>query len=145
MKRTIRLITCNNAAQAHIYQGALENEGISSVLHNENFSSLMVGFVDFISGVDLLVDEDDYVAAIEVLKRNQIWAEDWKACPNCGSLDIKFVLRKGRRIRAVGAALISAFASIPPGHNHWEYVCRQCNQSFEMPVSDFVSEKESCD
>jgi hypothetical protein len=28
--KTVKLITCNDAAQAHIIQGALENEGISN-------------------------------------------------------------------------------------------------------------------
>ena len=39
--RTIRLITCDDAMQAHIIQGALENEGIESLLHNENLSSVL--------------------------------------------------------------------------------------------------------
>ena len=29
--KTVKLITCSDAAQAHIIQGALENEGISSL------------------------------------------------------------------------------------------------------------------
>ena len=37
--KTVKLITCSDAAQAHIIQGALENEGIESILHNENFST----------------------------------------------------------------------------------------------------------
>ena len=37
--KTVKLITCSDAAQAHIIQGALENEGISSLLHNENMST----------------------------------------------------------------------------------------------------------
>ena len=37
--KTVKLITCNDAMEAHILQGALENEGIESVLHNENFST----------------------------------------------------------------------------------------------------------
>ena len=37
--KTVKLITCNDAMKAHILQGALENEGIESILHNENFSS----------------------------------------------------------------------------------------------------------
>jgi hypothetical protein len=28
--KTVKQITCNDAAQAHIIQGALENEGISN-------------------------------------------------------------------------------------------------------------------
>ena len=34
--KTVLLISCNNAMQAHIYQGALQNEGIPSVLKNED-------------------------------------------------------------------------------------------------------------
>ncbi|HJD76861.1 DNA-directed RNA polymerase subunit RPC12/RpoP [Bacteroides reticulotermitis] len=146
--KTIRLITCSNAAQAHILQGALANEGIDSVLHNENFSSLLVGFVDYISGVDILVDEEDYAEAIRVLKRNQAWPDEFKLCPYCGSSNIKFVLKKKNRIRAIGAAVFAALASIPPGKNHWEYICRECDRDFEMPVSEFpVPEKdeELCD
>ena len=37
--KTVKLITCNDAMKAHILQGALENEGIESILHNENFST----------------------------------------------------------------------------------------------------------
>ena len=33
--KTVKLITCNDAMKAHILQGALENEGIESILHNE--------------------------------------------------------------------------------------------------------------
>lgn len=135
--KTIRLITCCSAAQAHIFQGALENEGICSVLHNENFSSLLVGFVDYISGVDILVNEDDYAEAVRVLKRNQAWPDEFKLCPFCGSGDIRFLLKKGKRIRAIGAAVFSALASVPPGTNHWEYSCRQCGKSFEVPISEF--------
>ena len=32
--KTVKLITCNDAMKAHILQGALENEGIESILHN---------------------------------------------------------------------------------------------------------------
>ena len=58
--KTVKLITCNDAIQAHILQGALENEGIDSVLHNENFSNLYRGFVSNIAGVDIFVVEEDY-------------------------------------------------------------------------------------
>lgn len=34
--KTVKLITCDDAFQAHVIQGALENEGIASVLHNES-------------------------------------------------------------------------------------------------------------
>lgn len=41
--KTVKLITCDDAFQAHVIQGALKNEGIASVLHNENMSSVMRG------------------------------------------------------------------------------------------------------
>ena len=49
--KTVKLITCNDAMKAHILQGALENEGIESILHNENFSTLYKSCVSNIAGV----------------------------------------------------------------------------------------------
>ena len=49
--KTVKLITCNDAMKAHILQGALENEGIESILHNENFSTLYKSCVSSIAGV----------------------------------------------------------------------------------------------
>ena len=47
--KTVKLITCDDAFQAHIIQGALANEGIDSLLHNENMSTLLRGFVHDLS------------------------------------------------------------------------------------------------
>lgn len=33
--KTVKLITCDDAFQAHVIQGALKNEGIASVLDNK--------------------------------------------------------------------------------------------------------------
>ena len=72
--------------QAHIFQGALENEGIESLLHNENLSSLLKSCVSNISGVDIFVYEKDYERALQVLRDNQSFPEDLKCCPYCLSL-----------------------------------------------------------
>ena len=125
--KTVKLITCSDAAQAHIIQGALENEGISSLLHNENMSTLLRGYINDIAGVDVLVDEADYEAAVRLLEQNEMIPEQLKYCPFCGSPDIKFVLKKEHRLRA------------PPGNNHWEYVCHACGGKFEKPVAEFHS------
>jgi hypothetical protein len=37
----------------------------------------------------------------------------------------------------MGAAVLSALMVIPPGDNHWNYICKQCHKTFEMPVSKF--------
>lgn len=142
--KTIKLMTCNDAMTAHILQGALENEDIDSVLHNENFSSLMKSYVSNIAGVDIFVMEEDYERAVQVLKENQSWPEELTLCPHCGSNDIKMVLKKGQRVRAVGAAVLSMLVMAPPGSNHWDYVCKQCHRTFGMPVAEFnpLEEKE---
>lgn len=134
--RTVKLITCNDAAQAHIIQGALENEGIESVLHNENMSTLFRGYIQNIAGVDILVADTDYEQAVSLLKENQMLPEELKYCPHCGSSNIKFVLKKEHRFRAIFATIASMLAAVPPGTNHWEYVCRECKQSFEKPVME---------
>lgn len=147
--KTVKLITCNDAMQAHILQGALENEGIESVLHNENFSTLYKSCVSSIAGVDILVTDDEYEKAVQVLKDNESWPEELTLCPYCGSSDIKFRLKKGKRLRAIGAAILSMWASllalmigVPPGDNHWEYICKQCHKTFETPVSKFPPSEE---
>ncbi len=135
--KTVKLITCNDAMKAHILQGALENEGIESILHNENFSTLYKSCVSSIAGVDILVVDEDYDKAVQVLRDNDSWPEELTLCPYCGSSDIRLVLRKGKRWRAMGAAVLSALMVIPPGDNHWNYICKQCHKNFEMPVSKF--------
>lgn len=133
--KTVRLITCDDAVQAHIIQGALKNEDIASLLHNENMSTIMRGYTSEISGVDVLVYEEDYNRAVDLLERNQMIPEQLKYCPCCGASDIKFVLRKQHRIRAVMAAILSMLAAAPPGTDHWEYVCKKCGAHFEKPVA----------
>lgn len=92
--KTVKLITCNDAMKAHILQGALENEGIESILHNENFSTLYKSCVSNIAGVDILVADEDYENAVQVLKDNDSWPEELTLCPYCGSSDIQLVLKK---------------------------------------------------
>lgn len=133
--RTVRLITCDDAAQAHIIQGALENENIASLLHNENMSNVMRGYISDITGVDIFVYEKDYDRALDLLERNQMIPEQLKYCPNCGASDIKFVLKHNRRIRAMIATILSMLTATPPGTEHWEYVCKKCGTHFEKPVA----------
>ena len=140
--KTVKLITCNDAMKAHILQGALENEGIESILHNENFSTLYKSCVSSIAGVDILVADEDYENAVQVLKDNDSWPEELTLCPYCGSSDIQLVLRKGKRWRAMGAAIISALMVIPPGDNHWNYTCKQCHKTFEF-ITHNGKEKKS--
>lgn len=66
--KTVRLITCDDSFQARLIVGALENEGIAAILHNENTSNVLRGYISNISGVDIFVYEDEYEKAIKLLE-----------------------------------------------------------------------------
>lgn len=101
-------MTCNDAFQAQIISGALENEGIPSVLHNVNTSYVLRGAISQIAGVDIFVYEADYNRALEILERNEMIPEQLKYCPRCHSDDIRFVLKN-----AIGCGHCSP-ESLPP-------------------------------
>ena len=105
--KTVKLITCDDAFQAHVIQGALENEGIASVLHNENMSSVMRGYVRDVTGVDIFVYEDEYDNALRLLERNQMIPEQLRYCPHCGSDDdARFVVDNYSRVNTVPCAIL---------------------------------------
>jgi acyl-CoA synthetase (AMP-forming)/AMP-acid ligase II len=62
--KTVRLITCDSSFQARLILGALENEGIAGILHNENSSNILKGYINNI-GVDIFVYEDEYEKALQ--------------------------------------------------------------------------------
>lgn len=130
--KTVRLTTSIDPMQAHILQGALENEGIESVLHNEHFSTLLPGCANIMgAGVQLFVMECDYDRALEVLKRNE--AKGKLYCPDCGSMDIRLVLGK-RRVAKVFFTFISVLVGTPMGNIRSVYQCRACKSEFDVPA-----------
>lgn len=132
--RTVKLITCNESFQARLIKGALENEGIAVAIHNENTSSVLHGMPVSITGIDLFVYEDDYERAMAILENNQMIPERLIYCPYCGSKNIKFVLRKKHRLRAIISTVIAMLAAALPGTEHWEYICQDCGKAFDKPV-----------
>lgn len=132
--RTVKLITCNESFQARLIKGALENEGIAVAIHNENTSNVLRGMPVSITGIDLFVYEDDYEKAMSILENNQMIPERLIYCPFCGSKNIKFVLKKKHRLRAIVSTIISMLAAAPPGTEHWEYTCKDCGKTFDKPV-----------
>lgn len=132
--KTLRLITCDEAFQARLIQGALENEGIASVLHNENTSNVLRGYGTTIAGVDVLVYEDDYERAMALLERNGMIPEQLRYCPHCHSPHIRFVLKKGRRLKAIVASVLSALTMTAPAGTYGEYVCDDCGARFDRPA-----------
>lgn len=132
--RTVRLITCDDSFQANLIKGALENEGIPVILHNEHTSDVMRGYIREASTIDILVDEHDSERALQLLERNQMIPERLNRCPHCHSDQIMFVLKKKHRFRAILAGFLALLAASSPGTEHWEYVCKQCGAHFDKPV-----------
>ena len=132
--KTVRLIACDDSFQANLIKGALENEGIPVILHNEHTSDVMHGYIREASTVDIFIDERDSERALELLERNQMIPERLNRCPYCHSDQITFVLKKNHRVRAFFSGLLALLAASSPGTEHWEYICKQCGARFDKPV-----------
>lgn len=132
--KTVRLMACDDSFQANLIKGALENEGIPVILHNEHTSDVMRGYIREASTVDIFIDERDSERALQLLERNQMIPERLNRCPHCHSDQIMFVLKKKHRFRAILAGFLALLAASSPGTEHWEYVCKQCGAHFDKPV-----------
>ena len=135
-------MVCNDAVQAHIIQGALESEGIPSVLHNENTASVLAGFASTLAGVDIFVFESDLQRARDLIDENRDRSEKSACCPYCGAHDIEAVFRRKRWFKALVAACFSVACITPPGSNYYEYQCKQCGRRFDMPDDSTPHEEE---
>lgn len=67
--KTVKLTSVTNAFEANIVKGALENEGISCILHNELTNQVMTGYASVM--VDIFVAEADYKRAREIVENGQ--------------------------------------------------------------------------
>ena len=64
--KTTRLTRCDNYWQANLLNGALESAGIPCAVHNE-FNLYSFGIANGMTGVDVLVYEDDLERARELM------------------------------------------------------------------------------
>ena len=140
-EKTVRLMVCDDAVQAHIIQGALENEGIPSILHNENTASVLRGFTTTLTGVDIFVFESDLQRARDMVDANREESEKNSCCPYCKAHDIELVFRSKSWYKAVLATCLSIFCITPPGNNYYEYRCRQCGRRFDIPEEEKSSQE----
>ncbi len=125
--KTVRLITCETSIQANIIKGRLENEGIPCFITNENFSNLMPNYNRILdSGPHIMVDQNSYQKAIELLELN---VTKELICPNCQSKNIKVSLGKNW-LKKSFTIIISLFCSIPFNNINHVYCCKDCNTEF---------------
>ena len=98
--QTVTLTTCDNAAEAHLLQGALANAGIESVLTNEYTASTLPNLCGMMGmGVTVVVLAKDYDRARQLLNTLSP-ASGQPCCPYCGSTDIGTSLGRRRGLKA---------------------------------------------
>ena len=126
--KTVILTSCNNSVEARLLQGNLANEGIESILSNENYTSLypnMNGAMG--SGIQILVDEADAERALKVINANDRSVH----CISCNSSDVTQQVKKNM-LKVVGIMILSLFSSSAFGNVKQKYHCNACGNDFEM-------------
>ena len=124
--RTVTLLTCDNLTEAHLIKGKLLNEGINCFLTNENFTNLMPLYNNMMgSGIQIMLNEEDFFKAREIIKDKLEPNNQELVCPNCGSENIALGLgkRKGFKIFNIIIAILSFF---PLGNLKPKYYCKDC-------------------
>lgn len=131
--QTVTLTTCDNAAEAHLLQGALANAGIGSVLTNEYTASTLPNLCGMMGmGVTVVVLAKDYDRARQLLNTLSP-ASGQPCCPYCGSTDIGTSLGRRRGLKAF-FAFLSLLAWTPLGNIKTSYRCRRCGEDFSKPA-----------
>ena len=131
--QTVTLTTCDNAAEAHLLQGALANAGIESVLTNEYTASTLPNLCGMMGmGVTVVVLAKDYDRARQLLNTLSP-ASGQPCCPYCGSTDIGTSLGRRRGLKAF-FAFLSLLAWTPLGNIKTSYRCRRCGEDFSKPA-----------
>lgn len=125
---TIILTSCNNAFDAELIQGNLANEGIESIISNENYTSLYPNMNGAMcSGIQILIEEKDAERALQIINA----MEPKVACPKCGSEDIKQKIDKSFWGR-MGVLLLGLISSAPVGNMQVKYRCNHCEHVFVL-------------
>ncbi|HHT23678.1 MAG TPA: DUF2007 domain-containing protein [Bacteroidales bacterium] len=126
--KTVILTSCNNSVEAKLIQGNLANEGIDSIISNENYTSLypnMNGAMG--SGIQILVNEADAERALKVINANDRSVH----CTSCNSADVTQQPKKNM-LKVVGIMIISLFSSSAFGNVKQKYHCNNCGADFEI-------------
>jgi Zn finger protein HypA/HybF involved in hydrogenase expression len=128
---TIVLKTCNNAVEATLIKGKLENNGITCFLTNENFSNLMPHYNGMMGGgVQIIINDLDFENAQKLIEEQLISNE--MVCPNCNSDNVSFGLGSSGKIKKIVTIFLSLFVWIPFGNIRNTFYCKDCKTEFRI-------------
>lgn len=117
--------------KASLAKGQLESAGIEACLTNEYINDVMPWGTAQDLCVRLVVADNDYRAAMEVLGKMPEGDEAAeKVCPFCGSERVAFGLKGPKRIKKIFWLILGALMMNPPGKVRPNYYCEECKQEF---------------
>ena len=124
--KTVRLFTCENITEAYLIKGRLLNEGIDCFLTNQNFTNLVPLYNNMMgSGIQIIIFEDDYSKAREIIADKIDPDNTELICLNCGSSNIKLGLGKRKRFKIINV-IIALISFLPIGNLTPKYFCKDC-------------------
>ncbi len=130
------LKTFDNAMDAHILKAAIEAEGISCYLFDENIVTLNPLFNITVGGIKLSVATNDVDAAMKFLSEiesrpyldeNEVIIQ----CPACASTAIEMEVLALKSTWTVVSVLISLISFIYPIHSKRVNRCKDCQTEFK--------------
>lgn len=124
----IRIKSCNDTFQASILKAQLNQAGIECFLTNELSSDILQQYGGMMnSGVQIMIDEKDKLAALEILSISE--KVTTMACPHCKSINV--ASGPGRKWAGkYMLLLLSILFFIPLGNRKQRYYCRDCGREF---------------
>lgn len=119
-----------NSFEANLLKCKLESEGIESFLTNENLATLIPNYSNMLDmRIELMVSENDYERALNIVNDHKVDNLTDKICPNCNSTNI---LRKYGKYNFPKwlVFIMSLIAYLPLVHTKYTLVCKDCNTEF---------------
>lgn len=121
-----------NYIDAHIVLGRMQEENIQCWLKDENTVTLDPILTNAVGGIKLMVAEDQYEKALELLRLFRTEKRNNYACPKCNSHDIERI-SSPRNPSSWFGVFIGFFTSFALASEHtWH--CFQCKAEFEQPL-----------
>jgi len=121
---------------AHLDLAKLSDEGIEAIIKDDNIVSIDPVYAQAVGGIKLLVKDDDYKRALEILNsndydnlKNEFPGEDISAqikCSNCGSINI---FQKGSWL--MGLLFLILFF-VPFTIKKSKYICLDCSHEWKV-------------